>query len=285
MSLPLSAAIITMNEEDNIERTLRALDFINDIVIVDSGSTDKTLEIARRFPVRVFNRNFDNYASQKNFALGETKNDWVLALDADEVVSPKLKEEILALFRTNDPPEDGYLIPRLTWYLGKWIRFGGFYPNYQTRLFRKTEGQFGGGIVHERVFLQKSPKKLNFPLFHFSYRDISDHLKFIDKYSSLFAEEESRNGKKSSVSWAFAKGLFKAFYMYFIRLGFLDGKPGFVLAVLGFYYNFLKYLKLYEKNQEMSVPSILVMVDPIHDIKRDKSPEKNSDQVHVRKLS
>ncbi|TGN20720.1 glycosyltransferase family 2 protein [Leptospira idonii] len=279
MHLPVSCAIITLNEEDNIERTLKALDFLQDIVIVDSGSTDRTLELIKKFPAKVFQRKFDNYANQKNFAIDQTKNDWVLAIDADEVVSPKLKEEILSLFHEGSPDTEGFLIPRLTWYLGKWIRFGGFYPNYQIRLFKKSKGRFGGGIVHEKVELSSHAKPLKHPLFHFSYKDISDHLKFIDRYSSLFAEEEFRKGKSSSVTFAVLKGAFKGFYMYFIRLGFLDGKAGFVLAVLGFYYNFLKYLKLYEKSR--SIPSLFVVVDSVHDVKSDKSAEKDGDQVHV----
>ncbi|MDZ4727308.1 MAG: glycosyltransferase family 2 protein [Leptospira sp.] len=283
MSLPLSATIITLNEEDNLERTLNALHFIDDIIIVDSGSKDKTLQIAKKFKIKVYHRDFDNYANQKNFALTKTKHDWVLALDADEVVSSKLKDEIIQLFGPlgNFPKEDGYLIPRLTWYLGKWIRYGGFYPNYQVRLFNKNKGQFGGGIVHEKVYLTKLPKKLKHPLCHFSYKNISDHLSFIDRYSNLFAEEEYRKGRKSSIFWAFGKGAFKALYMYFIRLGILDGKQGFVLAVLGFYYNFLKYLKLHEKQQNLSVSPFLVMVDSVHDIKSDKTTEKNSNKIHI----
>ncbi|XDD47261.1 glycosyltransferase family 2 protein [Leptospira sp. WS39.C2] len=278
-TIPLSCAIITLNEEDNLSRTLKAISFIDDIVVVDSGSTDDTVKIAKSFGARVYNRKFQNYADQKNFAITKTKHNWVLAIDADEVVSPDLKEEILAVFSKKQLDTKGFLIPRSTYYLGKWIRFGGYYPNYQMRLFQKSEGQFSGGLVHERVKLNGIPTKLKNPLFHYSYKNISDHLKFIDRYSSLFAEEEFRKGKRCSIFWAFMKGCFKGFYMYWIRLGILDGKQGFVLALLGFYYNFLKYLKLYEKTN--SVPSFFVMVDSVHDIKGKKSTKKNSDQIHV----
>ncbi|MDF3821785.1 glycosyltransferase family 2 protein [Leptospira sp. 96542] len=279
MPLPISCAIITLNEEENIVRCLKALSFIDDIVVVDSGSTDNTVELAKSFGARVMERNFDFYPNQKNYAIEQTKHDWVLAIDADEVVSSGLKTEIINLFSAGEPKEVGFLIPRLTYYLGKWIRFGGFYPNYQIRLFQKSKGKFGGGFVHERVVLETKPKKLKFPLYHFSYKNISDHLHFIDRYSSLFAEEEYRKGKTSSILWALTKASFKGFYMYWIRLGILDGKQGFVLAVLGFYYNFLKYLKLYEKNQ--SFPSFFVMVDSIHDVKSNVSTKKNSDQIHI----
>ncbi|XDD43482.1 glycosyltransferase family 2 protein [Leptospira sp. WS60.C2] len=278
-SIPLSCAIITLNEADNLSRTLSAISFVDDIVVVDSGSTDDTVEIAKSFGARVYYHKFDNYADQKNFAIEKTKHDWVLAIDADEVVSPKLKEEILDIFSKTHDNTKGYLVPRLTFYLGKWIRFGGYYPNYQIRLFQKSEGQFSSGLVHERVKLSGKPTKLKNPLFHYSYKNISDHLKFIDHYSSLFAEEEFRKGKRNSILWAFLKGCFKGFYMYWIRLGILDGKQGFVLALLGFYYNFLKYLKLYEKSN--SVPSFFVMVDSIHDVKSKKTTKENSDQIHV----
>ncbi|TGL87729.1 glycosyltransferase family 2 protein [Leptospira congkakensis] len=279
MPLPLSCAIITLNEEDNISRTLEALSFIEDIVVIDSGSTDKTVEIAKSLGARVFFRKFVNYADQKNFAIEQTKYDWVLAIDADEVVSDGLKSEITELFTDNKLQSVGYLVPRLTYYLGKWIRFGGYYPNYQIRLFKKTAGEFSGGLVHERVKLIGKPIKLKNPLFHYSYKNISDHLQFIDRYSSLFAEEEFRKGKRSSVFWAFLKACFKGFYMYWIRLGILDGKQGFVLALLGFYYNFLKYLKLYEKSK--SISSFFVMVDAVHDVKSSKSTKKDGNQVHV----
>ncbi|MBM9589840.1 glycosyltransferase family 2 protein [Leptospira sp. 201903075] len=279
MPLPLSCAIITLNEEDNISRTLVALSFIEDIVVIDSGSTDKTVEIAKSMGARVFYRKFVNYADQKNFAIEQTKFDWVLAIDADEVVSDGLQTEISDLFTQNQLQSVGYLVPRLTYYLGKWIRFGGYYPNYQIRLFKKTAGEFSGGLVHERVKLIGKPIKLKNPLYHYSYKNISDHLQFIDRYSSLFAEEEFRKGKTSSVFWAFLKACFKGFYMYWIRLGILDGKQGFVLALLGFYYNFLKYLKLYEKSK--SISSFFVMVDSVHDVKSGKSTKKDGNQIHV----
>ncbi|GBF50144.1 glycosyltransferase [Leptospira ryugenii] len=283
MLLPLSATIITLNEEDNLERTLKALSFIEDIVIVDSGSTDKTLHIASSFPAKILHRKFDTYANQKNYALAHTKYEWVLALDADEVVSDGLREEIIQLFSSSHKLEDsaGFLIPRLTNYMGTWIRYSGFYPNYQLRLFQKDKGKFGGGLVHERVQLERTPQKLSHPLHHYSYKNISDHLRFIDRYSSLFAEEEFRKGKRSGILWAFGKGFFKAFYMYWIRLGILDGKEGFVLATLGFYYNFLKYLKLYEKGKDPSISSFFVMIDPVHNVEGDETAKEDGNQIHI----
>ncbi len=269
MPLPLSATIITFNERDNIERTLQALDFVQDVVVVDSGSTDGTLDILKKFQnVRVFHRDFDTYANQKNYALTLAKELWVLALDADEVLSPDLRDEILSL--KDEFQKDsifghyGFQIPRLTRYLGTWIRHGGWYPNHQIRFFRLGKGKFTGDLVHEKVVLQGSLGTFKNPLYHFSYKNISDHIQFIDRYSDLFSEEEAKKGRKSSIGWAIGKGFFKMIWMYLFRFGFLDGKPGIVLALLGFYYNFLKYVKLYEKNQTQLVSPLFVVVDPVH---------------------
>ncbi|EMY79194.1 glycosyltransferase, group 2 family protein [Leptospira weilii serovar Ranarum str. ICFT] len=248
MRLPLSVCIITLNEQDNLERCLKPLDFVAEIIVVDSGSKDQTVEIAKKYKAKVHKRKFDDYVSQKNFALSLVKNEWVLTLDADEEVSPGLKDEILTLFQNGLPTADGYSTPRLTWYLGKWIRHGGWYPNRRIRLFHRSKGKFGGGLVHETIQLQGICKKLNFPVFHFSYKNIGDHIRYINAYSELGAQEKFRAGKTSGLFLAFLEGFYKAFWMYFIRFGFLDGKQGFVLALFGFYYNFLKYIKLYELN-------------------------------------
>ncbi|MDV6235873.1 glycosyltransferase family 2 protein [Leptospira ellisii] len=250
MPLPLSVCIITLNEEDNLERCLKPLDFASEIVIVDSGSKDKTVEIAKRYKAKVHERKFDDYVSQKNYALSLVKNRWILTLDADEEVSPELKREIEELFRNGEPSADGYSTPRLTWYLGKWIRHGGWYPNRRIRLFQKSKGEFGGGLVHETVQLRGTCKKLNAPVHHYSYKNIGDHIRFINAYSELTAQEKHKAGKTSGLFHAFWEGFYKAFWMYTIRFGFLDGKQGFILAIFGFYYNFLKYIKLYEMNRK-----------------------------------
>lgn len=245
MTLPISACIITLNEEDNIERCLSSLDFVSEIIVLDSGSKDKTEAIAKKKGAKVVKRKFDDYVSQKNHVIQLAKFPWIITLDADEEISPALKEEIRKLF-ANDPREDGYLIPRLTMYMGKWIRHGGWYPNYRVRLFQKSKGQFEGGKVHESVHLQGKRKKLQSPVLHYSYQNLFDHVSFINKYSELAAQEKFSKGNRTGLLLAFLEAGYKSFWMYFVRLGFLDGKRGLILAIMGFYYNFLKYSKIFE---------------------------------------
>jgi glycosyltransferase involved in cell wall biosynthesis len=250
MTIPISVCIITLNEEDNIRRCLSSLDFADEIIIVDSGSTDNTISIARDFPnISIHYRKFDTYINQKHYCKSLSRNEWILALDADEVISPELKAEILSL--NNDSIKDisGFFIPRLSFYMGKWIRHGGWYPNYQMRFFRKDKGEFSGFLVHEKVTIHGKISYFKNPLSHYSYRNISDHLKFIDRYSELCAVEKFRKGQKSGVAHAISKALWKFISMYFVRFGFLDGKVGLIIAILGSYYNFLKYIKLYELNR------------------------------------
>ena len=224
MTIPISVCIITLNEEDNIRRCLLSLDFVDEIIIVDSGSTDNTTVIAREFPkTNIYYRKFDTYINQKNYCKSLSKNEWVLALDADEEISSDLKKEILNVTIDNVKDISGFYIPRLSFYMDKWIRHGGWYPNYQMRFFRKEKGEFSGLLVHETVSIQGKTSYFKNPLWHYSYRNISDHLKFIDRYSELCAVEKFKKGKKSGLTLAIAEAIWKFISMYFIRFGFLDG--------------------------------------------------------------
>jgi glycosyltransferase involved in cell wall biosynthesis len=251
MTIPISVCIITLNEEDNIRRCLSSLDFADEIIIVDSGSTDNTTVIAREFKkTNIYYRKFDTYINQKNYCKNLSRNEWVLALDADEEISLALKKEILDLTVDSVKDLSGFFIPRLSFYMDKWIRHGGWYPNYQMRFFRKEKGEFSGLLVHETVSIQGKTSYFKNPLSHYSYRNISDHLKFIDRYSELCAVEKFKKGKKSGITLAIAEAIWKFISMYIIRFGFLDGKVGLIIAILGSYYNFLKYIKLYEMHRK-----------------------------------
>ena len=226
------------------------MNFVSEIVVIDSGSTDKTLSILKKYKnVKTYYHKFENYASQKNYALSKCKHDWILSLDADEEVSAELKNEILNLPAGTTM---GYFIPRMTRYLGKWIKHSGWYPNYQMRFFNRKHGKFSGMYVHETVDIDGEIKYLKSPLLHYSYKNISSHIQSINKYTDLVAQEKVEKGKCSSIILSILEGLWKFFQMYIFRLGFIDGKPGLVIAILGGFYNFLKYIKLYEKCRKKS---------------------------------
>lgn len=252
----LSACIITLNEEDNLPDCLQSLDFAEEIVIVDSGSTDGTRKIATQAGARFFTRKFDNYIQQKNHAISLAKGPWILFLDADERISPELREQILGLrdqegfiraISAKKREVSGFRMPRLTYYLGRWIRHSGWYPDYSIRLFRKGEGRFVGKTFHEKVEVHGEYATLRGPILHYSYRNIQEHLNIINRYSDLFAEERLAAGKSNGVLFSIGEAVVKFLSMYLWRFGFLDGKTGLVIAVLGSYYNFLKYIKVWEK--------------------------------------
>jgi len=244
---PITACVITLNEEDNIRRILDSLSSLDEIIVLDSGSIDKTLEIANTYKkVKIEYRNFDTYINQKNHCISIARNDWVYSLDADECLTENLINELINLPENIWKDYNGIEFPRLTFYLGKWIYHGGWYPNYQLRLFQKNSGKFNGFLVHEKVSLSGNVLRVKSPILHYSYKNISDHLKFIDTYSTLAAKEKFNSGKKTGLTFSILEGIYKFIQMYFIKFGFLDGKVGVIIAILGAYYNFLKYIKLYE---------------------------------------
>jgi glycosyltransferase involved in cell wall biosynthesis len=240
----ISTVVLTKNEEKNIERCLKSVIGISrEIVVVDSGSEDRTVELAGKYTDRIFFNPWPGFSAQRTFALTKTSCDWVLWIDADEELSEKLAGEIASL----DFSRDGYHIPRLVHYLGKWIRHCGWYPDYTLRLFDKNKGSFNGAIVHEAFNIEGTTGKLRNPIFHYPYRTIAHHLEKINLYTDLAAEQMQEKGKKASVSSALFHSFFKFIKMYLIKAGFLDGRQGIVVSVLGSYYVFLKYVKLYEK--------------------------------------
>lgn len=245
----ISVCIITRNEEMRLPRSLQSLSFADEIIVLDSESTDRTRDIARSFGAKVFVHEFDNFVNQKNRAIALAQNAWVLVVDADEVVCSELREEILDIVHDRAPAGKrrvAYRIPRMTFYLGRWIRHGGWYPDYNIRLFRRGAARFAGGTVHERALVEGSVGVLLYHLEHYSYEDISQHMLRMNHYSTLIAQDKYARGRRSSPLWAVLKGFSKFFITYFYRGGFLDGWAGLVIAVLGGYYNFLKYVKLWE---------------------------------------
>jgi len=242
--LPLSLVVITFNEESNIERCLQSVPFADDIVVVDSHSTDQTRAIAERCGARVVTEAWRGYGAQKALATSLAKNDWVLNLDADEALSPELATEILAHFSKLDPAT-GYLMPRKSFHLGRWILHGGWYPDYQLRLFHRQQSQWSLAEVHEKVNA-KLEVRLQQPLLHWVFEDLSDQVKTNDKYSSLGAQQLERRGQKFSLFKLLVKPVSKFLECYLWKRGFMDGLPGFIIAVGAAYSVFLKFAKLWE---------------------------------------
>jgi glycosyltransferase involved in cell wall biosynthesis len=242
----LSVIIITYNEEENIKHCLESVKWSDEIVIVDSFSSDKTVEIAREFTPKVFQNKWTNFSEQKNLALEKASNEWVLSVDADERATAKLKEEILTILNSEFPSFNGYYIPRRNHYLGRWIRHCGWYPNYKLRLFRRVKGRFNERTVHESVVVEGRKGHLKSHLNHYSYKNLSDHLGRIDKFSSLAAEEMFTQGKRARVFDLLFRPLTRFIKMYLINRGYLDGIYGLIVSLMGSFYVFMKYLKLWE---------------------------------------
>jgi len=239
----ISTVVLTKNEETNIERCLKsALTLSDEIIVVDSLSDDRTVEIAKKFTDKVYLNPWPGFSEQRSFSLTKTSHDWILWLDADEEMSQELVEEIQNL----KFEQDGYYIPRLVHYLGRWIKHCGWYPDHTLRLFNKHKGCFSGTLVHESFTLTGTTGKLKNPILHYPYRDIAHHLTKMNSYTDLSAKEMNRKGKKKSLFAAFFHSFFRFIKMYIIKRGFLDGSQGLVISILGSYYVFLKYIKLYE---------------------------------------
>ncbi len=246
---PLSVCIICCDEEDNIRDCLESVRWADEIVVVDSGSTDKTVSIAREFTQRVIQRSWPGYVDQKNFASDQASHDWVLSIDADERVSAKLMDGIereLARICRGESDVVGYTMPRCTFYLGRWIRHGGWYPDRKLRLFDRRRGRWEGLRLHERLEVDGPTAELKGDLQHYTYRDIADHLATINKFTTLAAEEMVERRKRMPLVHMLINPPLAFLKTFVFRLGFLDGVVGFVIAVLASYYVFLKYAKLWE---------------------------------------
>ena len=241
----LSVTVITRNEAANIGAALQSVAWADEIVVVDSGSDDDTVAIARGFTPRVEVRAWPGYSAQKNHAASIASHDWILSIDADERVTPELAEEIRALL-AREPGRRGYRIPRANWYLGRWIRSTDWYPDYQLRLYDRRAGQWNGRRVHESVTLSSDPGRLRHELQHYSYRDVAHHLSTIDRYTTLAAEQSHAEGRHASM---FAVGTHPPFAFlrnYILRGGIRDGLPGLIVSALNAYYVFLKLAKLWD---------------------------------------
>ena len=244
--LPITACIITLNEEKNIQACLDSLDFVSEFVVVDSFSQDKTRELCEQRGVRFFEHPFEGHIQQKNLALSYASQPWVLALDADERVSGNMREKIFEIFHSA-PQECGFRFRRRTWYISRFILHGRFYPDWQLRLFRKDSACWAGKNPHDKIELSGSCKDVKADILHYSYADVSGHVKTLNSFSSIQARNLYNENRRGFV---IAKMCIKSFWAfvdsYFLRRGLLDGREGFIVACFAAVSMFVRYAKLYE---------------------------------------
>jgi glycosyltransferase involved in cell wall biosynthesis len=249
----ISVVIITQNEAVNLGRTLASVQSLvadgkGEIIVVDSGSTDRTVEIAESFGAKVFTEKWKGFAAQKNWAIDKATGDWILSLDADEEVEPALADEMNAIFPANPPTINGYWIPRKNKFLGRWIKHGGYWPDPKLRLFRKGAARFEDRAVHEDARLSDGTAlHLKGSIIHHSYPTLADYIDHMNRYSSLGAEMlvAKGRGRFSAFNIVF-RPLATFIYNYFFRLGFLDGREGLLLHLYHAVYVSWKYSKAWE---------------------------------------
>ncbi|HWR17850.1 MAG TPA: glycosyltransferase family 2 protein [Terriglobales bacterium] len=247
----LSVAIVAHNEEKNIARTLEAVRWADEIVLMDSGSTDRTCDIAREYGAKVIHEPWRGYVAQKNYVLEFCTQDWVLALDADEEVTPGLAEEVRKAVAAN--LDQGYAIPRKNLFMGRWMRFGGFYPDPKLRLFRCGDGYSTGHDPHDRYELKSGRPvvRTKNPMIHYTYPTLTLYLDHMNRYSSLGAKKVvGKRPRGFSFIDIVLRPVFTFIYNYFVRLGFLDGREGLLLHMYHAVYVSWKYSKAWEMSRE-----------------------------------
>ena len=244
--IKLSGVIITYNEEEHLEKCLSSIqDVVDEIIVVDSYSTDSTIAICKQYNATIIQQKFLGYIEQKNSALSHANHDYILSLDGDEALSDQLKASIIEV--KNNWTKDGYYCNRLNNYCGQWIKHSDWYPDKKLRLFKKEAGEWRGINPHDR-FEIKDDKTAGFVkgnLLHWIYNDYTEHNLKIEKFSTIAAESYYKLGKKSSILKIIYRPIWAFFKAYFLRLGFLDGLNGFVICVQTYNVTFLKYIKLY----------------------------------------
>jgi glycosyltransferase involved in cell wall biosynthesis len=240
--MKITATIITSNEERNVARVIESLRCADEILVLDSGSNDRTVEIATKLGARVEEAGWHGYAAQKNIAAELATHDWILALDADESLSEALEAEIWQIKKAG-PRYDGYTMPRLAQYLGRWILHSGWYPDRKIRLFNRKKAKWVGDFVHESVVVQGRVGHLQSNLLHFTCNSLSEHLKSMDGYTTLAAQEIASGGKKPGLALLLFDPPWTFLRTYLLKLGFLDGAEGLAIAYMAAFYNFVKYSK------------------------------------------
>jgi len=255
MTAKVSAYIPVLNEASRIETALKSLDWVDEIVIVDTGCTDETIDIAKRYTDHIVAHEFAGFGKLRNFGIDACSNEWIISIDADERCSPGLAQEIREVVQSSHAL-DAYWIPRRNWFMGRWIKHCGWYPDYcQPKLFRKGALRYRDtDLVHEGWDVQGSIGHLKNDVLHFSFQNLSHIIKKTDYYSDLGSEKLIQQQKNCSIPVAFFHGGWAFFRIYFLKLGFLDGGAGFVIALSNFEGTFYRYAKAAEHKNHWNQP-------------------------------
>jgi glycosyltransferase involved in cell wall biosynthesis len=243
----LTIAVIAKNEADRMPHLLRSTKIADEVLIVDSGSTDGTVEICKAAGARVVHQDWMGYAAQKQFAMETAAGEWVLSIDADEALSEESAAEILNAIHDAPQNVNGFSLPRLSRYLNRWIRHGGWYPDRKVRLARKGHGRWTGDGLHEKLEVSGKVEKLEHPLLHYVYRDISDQVSTINRFSTVNADHRKSAGSTAYLLLGVIHAIGKFFECAIWKLGLLDGPPGLIIAMNSAFYVFLKHAKAWEK--------------------------------------
>lgn len=249
----LSVITLALNEERNIAECLESVKWADEIIVVDSGSTDKTVELAKHYTQHVLTVEWKGYGATKNFALDRASGEWILWLDADERVPKELAAEIQAVLRTDDSLVNGYSVPRRAVFLGKWIKHCGWYPGRIIRLFRRTKSRFTESNVHEQISVEGKIGELKNDLLHFTDPNLYHYFSKFNRYTSLAAKDLHSAGKRFSLYDILVRPPFMFFKMYIVKRGFLDGLQGFILCIVSSAYVFTKYAKLWELEHQLEI--------------------------------
>lgn len=240
--MKITATIITLNEERNIARSIESLRCCDEILILDSGSVDRTVELAQKLGARVIEAGWRGFAGQKNWAAEQAAHDWILSLDADEALSESLEAEVLTLKKTG-PRHDGYTMPRLARYLGRWILHSGWYPDRKVRLYDRHKARWVGDFVHESVHVDGRVGHLESNILHFTCESLSEHVKTMDRYTTLAAQELAARKVKVPLARMIGDPLWTFWKTYLLQRGFQDGFEGLIISYMAAFYTFLKYAK------------------------------------------
>ena len=247
----ISACVITFNEEANIHRCLGSLTWCDEIVVLDSFSTDNTLALCSAYTENIHQQEWEGYITQRNRSKKLASHEWVLIMDADEEVSSEMREQIQHVLQQDEIPYMGYEFPRQVYYLGRWIKFGEWNPDRKLRFFKKNKGTSGGEEPHDMVFIDGPVKRLSGKIYHYTYTDITDHINQANRFSSLSAEAKFKAGKKFKLSDVILRPSFRFFKSFIFKLGFLDGRRGFMIAVISAFSVTMKYFKLWNMERKV----------------------------------